>query len=70
MTRMSQKQKDNLCKCVSGALRSAIQAHGPIDKLHIGCATKRIVGQVLQLYRETKNEAQNSIIRRRRRRSS
>ncbi len=62
--------KDKLCKCVSVALRSAIEAHGPIDKLHIGCATKRIVGQVLRLLQETNNAAQNPVTRRRRKRSS
>lgn len=69
MTRMSKKPKDKLCKCVSGALRSAIQAHGPIDKLHIGCATKRIVGQILTLW-EINNAAQNPVARRQRKRSS
>ena len=36
-------------KKISGALKQAISAHGPITKVLIGSATKRIVGAVLNV---------------------
>ena len=39
-------QQSPLYPMVVGALRSAIDAHGPITAEHIGSAAKRIVGQL------------------------
>jgi hypothetical protein len=33
-------------RAVSGALRSAIDAHGPITKQNLGSAVKRVVSQI------------------------
>jgi hypothetical protein len=42
---------------VAGALRSTIDAHGPITKQWIGSATKRIVSEIKALEREERSEA-------------
>lgn len=42
----SKSNYDQLVRDVSGALRSTIDAHGPITKESIGSAAKRIVGLV------------------------
>ncbi len=58
--------RKNLYRIVVGSLRETINTHGPITNLRIGSATKRIVGKILALQRENKNNVQNSSIRRRR----
>jgi hypothetical protein len=37
-----------LAKKVVGALRSAIEEHGPITYVWVGSAAKRIVGEILK----------------------
>ena len=44
---ISDSMRKKLSRRVSGAMKSAIAAHGPITKELIGSATKRIVNQVL-----------------------
>jgi hypothetical protein len=39
-------EQESLERAITGALRSAIRAHGPITPEHIGSAVKRIVGQL------------------------
>lgn len=41
---LSDKDHNKLLKVINGALRSCIQAHGPITENLIGSAGKRIVG--------------------------
>ncbi len=41
------KDKTFDCKRINGALKSTITAHGPITKLLVGSATKRIYGALL-----------------------
>ncbi len=38
------KTDERMLRAVAGALRSAIDAHGPIDKRSVGSAAKRVVG--------------------------
>ena len=40
-------ERQRLSKIIVGALREAIRIHGPINKLKIGSAAKRIVGTLL-----------------------
>jgi len=40
-------EKQRINKIVVGSLREAIRAHGPITKLLIGSAAKRITGTLL-----------------------
>jgi hypothetical protein len=42
---------------IAGALRSTIDAHGPITKMWIGSATKRVVSEIKVLEREERPEA-------------
>jgi len=42
-----QKERDRIHRIVLGALRETIRAHGPITKLLIGSAAKRISGTIL-----------------------
>ena len=54
-------------KKISGALKDSINAHGPITKLLIGSATKRVVGsllvpeQNLSFWRKIKNKFKNKL---------
>jgi hypothetical protein len=41
------KEKIYVAKRINGALKSTINAHGPITKLLIGSASKRILGSLL-----------------------
>ena len=54
---LSDKEHRQLLKVIHGALKSTIDAHGPIDGYWIGSAGKRIIG-ALKSYdqRKTKNE--------------
>jgi hypothetical protein len=47
--------RSTLERRVAGALRSAIEAHGPIDKRTTGSAAKRVVGQILELLASRKS---------------
>lgn len=46
----------DLIPAIQGALRSAIDAHGPIDKQWIASAAKRINGAVRQALKEPTDE--------------
>lgn len=47
-------RRQQIHRLVVGSLRDTIRIHGPITKLRIGSAAKRIVGMVLA--REKKDE--------------
>ena len=47
-------EKQRINKIVVGGLREAIRAHGPITKLLVGSAAKRITGTLLS--KRGKNE--------------
>lgn len=47
-------EKQRLNKIIVGGLREAIRAHGPVTKLLIGSAAKRITGTLLS--KKRKNE--------------
>lgn len=57
LTKLKKLRRDNYttAKRVSGALKSCIDAHGPITKLLIGSATKRVVGALLENPNEQKS---------------
>lgn len=42
-----QTKRQRIHKIVVGGLREAIRAHGPITKILVGSAAKRIVGTLL-----------------------
>ncbi len=58
------KKKQIDSKRINGALRQTIQAHGPITKLLIGSATKRIHGALLtnEIEKEEKKFSIKSLI--------
>jgi len=48
------REKSLTTKKISGALKQTINSHGPITKILIGSATKRIYGALLESKKETK----------------
>tara|TARA_R110000772_G_scaffold17946_3_gene50091 strand:+ start:203681 stop:204043 length:363 start_codon:yes stop_codon:yes gene_type:complete len=48
------RKKKIFANAINGSLRAMITAHGPITKLLIGSATKRVYGNLLQAESETK----------------
>lgn len=50
--------KDALNRAIVGALREAINAHGPITNLHLSSAAKRITGQVLTFLHNEESKCQ------------
>lgn len=48
------REKTLTTKKISGALKQTINSHGPITKILIGSATKRIYGALLESKKETK----------------
>jgi len=60
------REKTVTLKKINGGLKSAIDAHGPITKLLIGSASKRIYGALLSTPVEkqiTRNKRNNELLR-------
>lgn len=55
------EEKKKISKKISGGLKQAINAHGPITKELIGSATKRIYGNLQQNPNEVKVDSRYSL---------